>query len=188
MSSPVVTFTPETNLAFVHISKTGGSWTKRVLKDVRDYLPARPDHCDAPATGWKISSIDLRLPSHYPIDPKLVKLMGPGDDQLLGRIDVINKRQKNLKTIRFANVRNPYDMLGSSFLSGRRSAAVGCKLGSTRVNRRRVHEALTHPDPAEAFPIFCYSFMDPQPHWIRPGYNVDDYSYPFGKPADKFLY
>ena len=207
MSSSIVSFTSETNLSFIHISKTGGSWTKRVLRKVQEKHQSNPlpiPPCDrlSPSAddeeGYevglcRIRSIDLDIPSHYPIDPKLVKLMGFRDRSVSAAkqsgIRSINKRQKSLKTIRFANIRNPYDMLGSMFLSNRRTMTRWSHNNKkNKAKLRLAHESLSRPDPAEGFPVFCYSFMDPQRHWIHPGYNRDDHSYPFGRPANQFLY
>ena len=216
-----VALTPETNLAYVHVPRTGGEWVKSVFRKIIDSeisnfslniksldptiiegipwnveqrnLPRRPEldivGRDRPQSRGRTPQSQ----SHLPMDINLIELMGyPSryEQQCSEALRKVLSDQEKLETIRFASIRNPYDMLSSVFF-----------------------RCATFPT-WRGFRQFCLNFISPQPRWhcsseIRRCRNffkergdvTDDWApvrhrewdvinacKPFGMPADKFLF
>ncbi len=124
-----VVLTPATNLAYVHVPRTGGEWVKSVFRktidseilnfslNIKSLDPTMTKGVPAPRKMAAFHEEEARE-SHLPMDVELIGLMGyPSGRQpeVKRGLKKILSDQEKLETIRFANIRNPYDMLSSIF-------------------------------------------------------------------------
>jgi hypothetical protein len=175
-----VVLTPATNLAYVHVPRTGGEWVKSVFRktidseilnfslNIKSLDPTMTKGVPAPRKMAAFHEEEARE-SHLPMDVELIGLMGyPSGRQpeVKRGLKKILSDQEKLETIRFANIRNPYDMLSSIFFR--------CETFPTW----------------RGFRQFCLNFIEPQPrwHWEILLRNGGSSCKPFGTPADKFLF
>jgi len=130
-------------LSFVHIPKTGGTWVGEIL----GYMDDRSRYRRSEGYWAKCKLESRRVYSnfkHCPVDPDVVSLKGLSPSSEKKERLWASKRSKTPHAIRFAVIRNPYDILCSSYFW----------------NERMTNSYITPGISAE---LWCQNFINPIP-------------------------